>query len=100
MQASCLLERLRGSAAASLPSTQAALFQVFSQLLQPLLALQEAFQQEGPLVTRLLKLASAIVENQVGVGLCWGEGWQGPPQGVLAAAAACLACGQRLRWAC
>jgi hypothetical protein len=39
---------------------------VFSQLLQPLLALQEAFQQEGPLVTRLLKLASAIVENQVG----------------------------------
>jgi hypothetical protein len=65
-QVSCLLERLRGSACATLPSTQGALFQVYTSLLQPLLALQEAFQAEGPLVTRLLKLASAVVENQVG----------------------------------
>ncbi len=60
----CLLETLRGAAHATLPSTQPALWQLFSGLLQPLLQLHWAFRHQPQVVALLLKLADDIVESQ------------------------------------
>jgi len=58
------LETLRGAARATVPSTQPALWQLLSGLLQPLLQLHWAFRHQAQVVALLLKLADDVVESQ------------------------------------
>lgn len=59
----CLLEVLRGAAAATLSATQPALSSMFLSLLGPLLTLHSAFKHVSPVVALLLKLADNIVDH-------------------------------------
>eukprot|EP00775_Hariotina_reticulata_P007177 gene7177-7391_t len=63
LQVCCLLEVLRGAAAAALPTTQPALSSMFLSLLVPLLTLHNAFKHVSPVVALLLKLADDIVDH-------------------------------------
>lgn len=60
-----LLETLRGAALATLPSTQSALFSLYSELLPALLQLHSAFKHHAQVVTLLLKLIDAVIEGHV-----------------------------------
>jgi len=55
-QVSCLIERLRGAARATLPRSQRAIFDVGSAVMEPLLVLVQTYKHQVSNVTTVLKV--------------------------------------------
>ncbi|KAJ7517651.1 hypothetical protein O6H91_21G033100 [Diphasiastrum complanatum] len=65
LKVSCLLERLRGAARATLPRSQKAVFEVGAMVMEPLLVLLRTYKNQSSVVYRLLKYVVDWVDGQV-----------------------------------
>ncbi|CAM6129712.1 unnamed protein product [Calypogeia fissa] len=64
-QVSCLIERLRGAARATLPRSQKAIFEVGSAVMEPLLILLQTYKHQSSVVYLVLKYVVDWVDGQV-----------------------------------
>ncbi|KAG6541019.1 hypothetical protein Mapa_017592 [Marchantia paleacea] len=65
LQVSCLIERLRGAARATLPRSQKAIFEVGAAVMEPLLILLQTYKHQSSVVYLLLKYVVDWVDGQV-----------------------------------
>ncbi|KAH9560099.1 hypothetical protein CY35_06G089400 [Sphagnum magellanicum] len=65
LQVSCLIERLRGAARATLPRSQKAILEIGSSVMEPLLILLETYRHQSSVVYLLLKYVVDWVDGQV-----------------------------------
>ncbi|BBN15665.1 exportin-4 [Marchantia polymorpha subsp. ruderalis] len=65
LQVSCLMERLRGAARATLPRSQKAIFEVGAAVMEPLLILLQTYKHQSSVVYLLLKYVVDWVDGQV-----------------------------------
>ncbi|KAL2619846.1 hypothetical protein R1flu_000051 [Riccia fluitans] len=65
LQVSCLIERLRGAARATLPRSQKAIFDVGAAVMEPLLILLQTYKHQSSVVYLLLKYVVDWVDGQV-----------------------------------
>jgi hypothetical protein len=65
MQVSCLIERLRGAARATMPRSQRAIFDVGSAVMEPLLVLVHTYKHQSSVIYLVLKYVVDWVDGQV-----------------------------------
>ncbi|KAG0575366.1 hypothetical protein KC19_VG340300 [Ceratodon purpureus] len=65
VQVSCLIERLRGAARATLPRSQKAIFDVGSAVMEPLLVLVQTYKHQSSVIYLVLKYVVDWVDGQV-----------------------------------